>query len=152
MKTSKRLREAEIALGARSRHKAEIERKNVGAERLAAAITDFIEWRTFAYWIRLIVEKEGLVNSRIEATLRDRCPGFLESVIEYRRSHPNEREFLWLRLIDWIDCHIFDYARSEGWQHALGYYAAHDERLDQIRAYWLRCDDQWKIIPRTRLS
>ena len=52
-----RRREAEIALGARSRHRAEAELKLVDSARFAKAITEFIEWRTFSYWVRLVVER-----------------------------------------------------------------------------------------------
>jgi hypothetical protein len=142
MKKADHLHEAEIALAARSRDRAEAERKNVCAERLATAITEFIEWRAFAYWVRLVADREGTASVRVQRSLQDRCPGFLEHLASYRQSHPDEKEFLWLQLIDWIDSHIFAGARSEGWQHALGFYAARDDRLDRIRQYWLHCDDQ----------
>ena len=142
MKKTDHLREAEVALGARSRHQAEGERGRVGADRLASAINEFIEWRTFAFWVRLIAEKRG--KTAIEAILRHKCPGFLEHLADYREAHRDDREFLWLQLIDWIDSHYFDDARSQGWRHALGYYAARDERLDRIRAYWQECDEQWQ--------
>jgi hypothetical protein len=142
MNKADHLRESEVALGARSRHQAEGERRRVAADRLATAIDDFIEWRMFAYWVRLIAEKR--VTPEIEATLRHKCPGFLERFAEYREAHRDDREFLWLQLIDWIDSHCFDDALSQGWQHALGYYAARDQRLDRIRAYWQECDEQWQ--------
>jgi hypothetical protein len=62
----------------------------------------------------------------------------------YREAHPREPEFRWLRLLEWIDDHVFAYAQSGGWRHALGYYATRDERLDRIRAWWLKCDEEWK--------
>jgi hypothetical protein len=143
MKKTNDLHDAEIALAARSRHQAEAERNNVSPERLAAAITVFIEWRSFAYWIRLLSDSEGTASARVEGALEGRCPGFLKQLASDRRSRPDEKEFLWLQLIDWIDSHIFCAAQSEGWQHALGYYAARDDRLDRIRKHWLRCDEQW---------
>src|SRR5512132_597072 len=111
-----------MARGVRSRHHAEAEVKNVDSTRLAATITQFIEWRAFAYWIRLIVEAEGHISPEIQALLESRCPGFIGALTVYRESHHREREFVWLRLIEWIDDNVFDYARTEGWRHALGYY------------------------------
>ena len=145
-----RHREAEIALGARSRHKAEAELKLVDSARFGAAITEFIEWRTFAYWVRLVVEIEGTISSKIQALLDERCPGLTTALTAYRETHPNEREFLWLRLIEWIDNNIFEFASAEGWRHALGFYAARDPRLDRVREYWLQCDDDWKRRPPTQ--
>ena len=147
MKKASQFQEAEIALGARSRHKAEAESKCVSADRLAMAIDEFIEWRTFAYWVRLVAEKKGGGGFCLETALRGRCPGFLEQLAEHRNSQTAAREFLWLQLIEWIDSHIFDYAKAEGWQHALGYYATRDERLDRVRAYWLKCDEEWELQP-----
>ena len=147
MKKADQFQEAEIALGARSRHQAETERKCVSADRLAIAITEFIEWRTFAYWVRLVAEKKETGGACLEAILRDRCPGFLEQLAERRNSPTEEHALLWLQLIEWIDSHIFDHAKAEGWQHALGYYATRDERLDRVRAYWLKCDEEWELQP-----
>src|ERR1017187_7813988 len=144
-------REAEIALGARSRHKAEAELRLVDSGRLAAAITEFIEWRTFAYWVRLVVEIDGGISTTMQTLFDQRCPGFIADLTAYRESHPNEKDFVWLRLIEWIDHKIFGSAYAEGWRHALGFYAARDPRLDRVRAYWLQCDEAWKRQPPTQL-
>jgi hypothetical protein len=142
MRKTSQLREAEAALGAKSQRLAELQLKQVDPERLAQTITDYIEWRTFAYWVRLAVETEGGISAEIRGILEQRCPGFLKYAEDYQRSHPNEREFLWLRLISWIDDEIFGFAKAEGWPHALGYFAARDPRLDRVRAYWLLCDER----------
>ena len=151
MNLTTRHREAEIALGARSRHKAEAELRLVDPARFGAAITEFIEWRTFAYWVRLAVEIEGCISIKIQALLDERCPGFIATLTAHRESHPGEREYLWLRLIEWIDHKAFKSANTEGWRHALGFYAARDPRLDRVREYWLQCDDAWKRDPSAEL-
>jgi hypothetical protein len=151
MNMTPRHREAEIALGARSRHKAEAELKLVDSARFAGAITEFIEWRTFAYWVRLVVEIEGGISTNMQVLLDERCHGFIGDLNAYRESHPDEREFVWLRLIEWIDHRIFGSANAGGWRHALGFYAARDPRLDHVRAYWLQCDKAWKRQPPTQL-
>jgi hypothetical protein len=143
MRKTSQLRKAEAALGAKSLRLAEAQLKHVDAERLAQTITDYIEWRIFAYWVRLVVETDGSVSAEMKRILEQRCPGFLQSAENYQRSRPKEKEFLWLRLISWIDDEIFHFAKAEGWQHALGYYAARDDRLDRVRGYWARCDGEW---------
>jgi hypothetical protein len=90
---------------------------------------------------------EGGVSADMTILLDGRCPGFLDDAAAYRRAHPSEREFLWLRLISWIDRAIFGFAQAEGWLHALGYYATRDPRMDQVTAYWVRCDEDWKRQP-----
>jgi hypothetical protein len=68
-------REAEIALGTESREQAEAELKNVGAERLAATLTEFIEWRAFSCWLRLCVESAGSSGCAFSS---GRTKGFLQ--------------------------------------------------------------------------
>src|ERR1039457_3773994 len=99
MKMTTRHREAEIALGARSRHKAEAELKVIDSARFSASITEFIEWRTFAYWVRLAVESEGGIAAKIQARLDERCPGTVVALNAYLESHPEQRDLVWLRLI-----------------------------------------------------
>ncbi len=137
-------RDAEMALARKSQKLAESQLGFTNPERLAAAVTQYVEWRSFAFWVRLIVEIEGGVSPTLKTLLDDRCPGFLDDAAAYRRAHPRDREFLWLRLISWIDREKFGFAQAEGWLHALGYYATRDQRMDRVTDYWLRCDDDWK--------
>lgn len=142
---------AEIALGVESREQAESERKNVRSERLAVTVTEFIEWRAFSYWLRLCVETDGAVSDSVAAVLRERCPGFLEYSNAFAKEHPCEKEFLWLRFLEWADETFFQDAIAERWRHALGYYATRDPRMDQLRAYWNQCRQAWKLQPPTSL-
>ena len=103
MNRADQLRETEIALGAESREQAEAERKNLTADHLAVTVTEFIEWRAFSYWLRLIVENVGFMPDTVAVILQERCPGFLEYAAAYARQHPNEQEFLWLRFLEWTD-------------------------------------------------
>ena len=136
--------QAEAALARKSEKLAKSQLRFTNPDRLAATITDYIESRAFAFWVRLIVETEGGVSLDMKALLDERCPGFLDDVEAYRRAHPREREFLWLRLISWLDRETFGFAQAEGWLHALGYYATRDPRMDKVADYWLQCDDRWK--------
>lgn len=140
-------RTAEEALGQRSQRLAENESKLVAPHLLEQAITEFLDWRAFSYWLRLCVETDGAVSTGLAATLRERCPGFLEYAAEYSRQHPGEKEFLWLRFLEWTDERLFQASTAGGWRHALGYYATRDPRMDQLRKYWKRCRQMWKLQP-----
>jgi len=140
-------RTAEVALGRRSQKVAENESRLVARDLLDEAITKFLEWRAFSYWLRLCVETHGTVSVALAATLQDRCPGFLEYAAAYARQHPSEKEFLWLRFLEWADEKLFQTPITEGWRHALGYYATRDPRMDQLRAYWKSCRQTWKLQP-----
>lgn len=147
MNRADQLRETEIALGAESSEQAEAERKNLTADHLAVTVTEFIEWRAFSYWLRLIVENVGFIPDTVAVILRERCPGFLEYAEAYARQHPHEEEFLWLRLLEWTDDTLFRAAIVQGWRHVLGYDATRDPRMDQLRAFWKRCRESWKLQP-----
>ena len=83
-------RNAELDLGRRSKHLAEDERGLVAPDRLAQTITEFIEWRAFSYWPRLIVETQGFVSDPMTAILQERCSGFLEYAAAYS-TKPGQR-------------------------------------------------------------
>ena len=147
MKPATKNRTAEVALGRRSQKVAENESRLVARDLLDEAITKFLEWRAFSYWLRLCVETDGTVSGSLAATLQKRCPGFLEYATAYARQHPSEKEFLWLRFLEWTDEELFQTSIAEGWRHALGYYATRDPRMDQLRAYWKSCRQTWKVQP-----
>ena len=140
-------RKAHLDLGRRSKQVAEDERGLVAPDRLAQTITEFIEWRAFSYWLRLIVDTEGLLPDPTIAILQERCPGFLEYAAAYAKEHPQEAEFLWLRFLEWTDEKLFHVSIVEGWRHALGYYATRDPRMDLVRTHWKRCRRAWKFQP-----
>jgi hypothetical protein len=147
MKHSVDIHMAERRLERWSRTLAEQEAKVVAPDRLTRAISEYVQWRAFSYWVRLIVDSEGGVTETMHALLDRKCPGFLAYAANYQQRNPREREFLWLRLIEWIDNEIFRFAAEGGWSHALGFYAARDPGLDQVRKYWAECDDTWKARP-----
>src|SRR2546426_9482406 len=96
-------RNAELDLGRQSKHLAEDERGLVAPDRLAQTITEFIEWRAFSYWLRLIVGAQALISDPMAAILQERCPGFLDYAAAYAKDHPREPTFLWLRFLEWTD-------------------------------------------------
>jgi len=140
-------RNPELDLGQKSKQLAEDERGLVAPDRLARAITEFIEWRAFSYWVRLTVEAQGFVSDPASEILQKRCPGFLEYAAAYAEEHPREPEFLWLRLLEWTDEKLLHGPTAEGWRHALGYYATRDPRMDQLRSHWKQCRRMWKLQP-----
>jgi len=150
MKRISKSRNAELDLGQQSKRLAKDECELVAPDRLAQAVTEFIEWRAFSYWLRLIVEIQGFVSDPIMATLRERCAGFLEYAAAYAKEHPGDPEFLWLRLLEWTDEKLLHLPTTEGWRHALGYYATRDPRMDQVRSHWKHCRRTWKLQPPER--
>ena len=151
MKRLSKFRKSETDLTRYSKLLAESESQLVTPDRLAAAITEFIEWRAFSYWLRLVVEIDGCVSESMAAILNQRCPGFLEYAATFAERHPREPEFLWLRFLEWSDETLFRVATAEGWRHVLGYHSMRDPRMDRLRAYWKQCRREWAGAPLSRL-
>ena len=78
-------RKAEADLVRQSKQLAEDECGHVAPGRLAQTVTEFVEWRAFSYWLRLIVETTGFVPDPITAILQERCPGFLDYATAYAK-------------------------------------------------------------------
>src|SRR5579862_3245204 len=89
----------QVLISERARRLAEHQLQAVTPERLSQTVSEQIQLRAFAFWARLLVEHSAGVPGNVSAELNQRCPGFLEFVAEYRRTHPHEPEFLWLQLI-----------------------------------------------------
>jgi hypothetical protein len=144
MKKRSKFAKAESKLSRQVQQIAERQARIPAPECLSEAITSYIEWHAFAYWVRLISETETSAGNQLSQALEKKCSGFLASVAEYTSKHPKEPEFLWLRLLSWIDEEVFAFSQTEGWSDALSYYAARDPRMDKLLAYWQECEVTWK--------
>jgi hypothetical protein len=147
MRGPSKYRQEEARLARYSRRLADSESRLVTSARLGEAVNQFIKWRAFSYWLRLVVEAEGILTPRTSAILQQRCPGFLEYAASFSKKRPREPQFLWLCFLEWADNTIFETATAEGWRHALGYHATRDPRMDQLRAHWKQCHRVWAVAP-----
>lgn len=109
--------------------------------RLLDSAEAYIEWRTFALWVRAITEMAGDVPAIVRGTLEVHCPGFLTS---------DRRSVDWRALEDWIAAHHFAEAKVNGWLTALMYYAQADPRMEQAWALWERSTAAWRAAPPAR--
>jgi hypothetical protein len=75
--------------------------------------------------------------------LKTRCPGFLETQEDLSCKAATNRP-LALRLDDWIDAGIFDFAKQEGWFNAIAYYAIREPRYQRAEVCWSECVDGWR--------
>jgi hypothetical protein len=106
---------------------------------LAAACEELIMWRSFALWVRAIVDADGSSRQWLRATLDERCPGFLEG-----RKNPEDLGSIWLDLCTWIDDHVFAGAGKESWIDALHYYSGRDPRSEKVWSHWTRNNEVWR--------
>ena len=86
--------------------------------------------------------KNEIPNWLVEI-LNTSCPGFLENEKRLMSKGAKNRP-LPLRLEDWIDNHVFAFARQEGWFNAITYYAMRDPRYQRSEVCWSECVEKWK--------
>ena len=108
--------------------------KLVVPERLAEAVSRYIDWEAFAYWVRPGLELGSPLPKEVTRELRRRCPGFLE-VQQGARD--------WQELMSWIADQNFKDAKSEGWFDAILIFAHRHPRAIRTMEYADRCDEVW---------
>jgi hypothetical protein len=114
----------------------------VAPERLAQAVSRYIDWEAFGYWARLPLEGASLPLD-VAHELNSRCPGFVELNNKKRladRRIPQE----WHRLILWIGEHFFEEAKREGWYDAILISAHNHPRAIRTMEYFNRCEQVWE--------
>src|SRR6267142_2562960 len=79
-------------------------------DRFQKAYVKYLRWEALALWVRAIVEAEGSVPLWLAATLKKRCPGFMEN-----EALMNEPRLLGFRFHERIHNQIFGLAKQEGW-------------------------------------
>jgi hypothetical protein len=105
-----------------TRERADDQARRIPWQRLYDARNQYIDWQEFYLWVRSILEVENRIPEWLAETLNDRAPGFLESENQLTPKAAKGRP-LPLRLEDWIDDHIFGFAKQEGWFNAIAFYA-----------------------------
>jgi hypothetical protein len=114
--------------------------KLVDPERLAQAVSRFIDWEAFAYWARPALEAGASLPGEVADELNSRCPGFVEVNTKERvadRRLPHD----WDRLMLWIGEHFFQDAMAEGWYDAILISARIHPRAIRTMEYFEHCDD-----------
>lgn len=104
----------------------------------ADACDQLLEWRSFALWVRAIIDAEQVLPGWLKESIDHRCPGFLEV-----RQNVANHDSIWVDLSAWIDDHFFFAARHGGWIDALHYYSGRDRRSEQVWSHWTRTEPAW---------
>jgi hypothetical protein len=126
-----------------ARERAEFQARSIPWQRQLETRNAYVGWQEFYLWVRSVVEVENRIPEWIADILNQRCPGFLEHEKRLTMKAAKNRP-LPLRLEDWIDEHIFGFARQEGWFNAITYYAIRDPRYQRAEVCWSECVEKWK--------
>jgi hypothetical protein len=113
-----------------ARERADAQARRIPWQRLLHVRNEYIDWQEFYLWVRSVLEVENGIPDWLVEILNKRCPGFLENEKRLTRKSAKIRP-LTLRLEDWVDDHIFGFAKQEGWFNAVTYYAVRDPRYQR---------------------
>jgi hypothetical protein len=114
--------------------------------RFRRAYEEYPRWQAFALWGRAVIATEGHAPSWFLATLRARCPGFIED-----EASSQEPGLLAFHLLDWVHNQRFAYAKRQGWLDALTFYGVRHPRSRRAWAYWEHCENEWNTKRPTSL-
>ncbi|HVO62889.1 MAG TPA: hypothetical protein VMT53_18300 [Terriglobales bacterium] len=140
---SQSARDSTTRLQRAARERADEQARRIPWQRLQQARNQYIEWQEFNLWARSILEIEKGIPDSLTEILRSRCPGFLENTKALSPKAIKTRSLV-IRLEDWIDDHVFGFAKQEGWFAAITYYAVRDPRYQRAEVCWSECVEKWK--------
>jgi hypothetical protein len=139
------VRDSSARLQRAARERADDQARRIPWRRLYDVRNQYVDWQEFYLWARSILEVEKEIPDWLTEILNDRCPGFLQAEKELLPKAAKSRP-LPLRLEDWIDEHIFEFAKKEGWFSAITYYAVRDPRYQRAEVCWSECVEKWKKV------
>jgi len=117
-------------------------RKLVAPDRLAEAVSRYIDWEAFAYWARSAMELTSRLPTPVAHELELRCLGFLRSYRDVSESGSRMPD-PWARLMGWINDQFFADAKAEGWFDAILIEARIHPRAIRTMEYADHCDELW---------
>jgi hypothetical protein len=113
--------------------------------RFRKAYEEYPQWLGLSLWIRAVVAAKGYASTELLKTLRERCPGFLESEESIRESN-----LLAFHLLEWVHSRIFVHAKRQGWLDALTFYGVRHLHSQAVWAYWEQCEiERGRVSPKT---
>lgn len=132
----------ELRAQALASHQAKKQLLQIPWDRFRKAYEEYPQWQALSLWSRAVITAQGHASTELLRTLRERCPGFLESEESVR-----EPDLLAFHLLEWIHSRIFDHARRQGWLDALTFYGVRHLRSQADWAFWEHCENEWSRVP-----
>ncbi len=117
----------------------------VDPDRLADAVSRYIDWEALAYWTRPALESSPQLPGEVAAELRRRCPGFVEALARETNLSFKSRAHSWDRLMIWIADHFFRDAQNEGWFDAILTQARNHPRAIRTMEFADDCDEAGRL-------
>jgi hypothetical protein len=117
--------------------------KLVEPDRLAAAVSSYMDWEAHACWARPALERAFPLPAEVTHELRRRCPGFLAELATMRERGSHGGSESRHQLMCWIADEFFQEAKAEGWFDAILIEVRSHPRAVRILEYADHCDEVW---------
>lgn len=117
--------------------------KLVAPDRLAEAVSQYIDWEAFAYWARPALEYSSPLPAEVRNELVSRCAGFLVEVESGCGHEARTASDGWHQLMSWITDRFFQNARADGWFDAVLIQVRSHPRAIRTMEYADHCDEVW---------
>jgi len=146
LQRKKRLRPGDLTarLQRHANEEAAAEARRVPWQVLLEARNQYLDWQEFFHWTRSIIDAERSTPDWLAQKLDEACPGFLAAEKKYLLRHPKEASLAPVRLGQWIDEHLFGFAKRGGWLLAITYYAVRETRFQKASACWSESVERWQ--------
>ncbi len=116
-----------------------------GVPTLPHPASNYVEWEAFALWARSLVEAVHEIPATVRNAFEERCPGFVSEVTAIREKPCSDPAWLWERLRNWIEVHIFAELIRDASIEGLRSHAHRSLRSERIIDYW--ANSQEKPVP-----
>jgi hypothetical protein len=113
----------------------------------AQLVAQYIEWEAFAFWARLMVEREPKLTEDVEAIINQRCPGFLTDFRNENQTGVEYSTWFWRRLLAWIENRLLADATRVSSLDAVRDAARSHLRGERVAEYWANCSSRWVKSP-----
>ncbi len=92
-----RFSKLELRIQALARRQAKKQLLQIPWNRFRKAYEEYPQWQGLSLWSRAVVTAQGHASAELLKTLRERCPGFLESEESRREGWHRAKQNAWIR-------------------------------------------------------
>jgi hypothetical protein len=115
--------------------------------QLMQFVEESLRWEEFSLWIRVVVNAANGVPPVVEQELERRIPGFLARVREELESADEVGERAWNLVGAWIDNHVLQQPKVEGWLNAVNFFSSRTMTYMKFWEHWERMTREWRTNP-----
>jgi len=115
--------------------------KSADPDHLSNAVSRYMDWEAFAYWVRPALENASELPVEVVREPRQRCSGYLDEIAGSLARESRSESQSWDRFMNWIADHFFEDAQKGGWFDAVLIQVRNHPRAIRTMEYADHCDE-----------